>query len=46
MDLAETVKATQPLRGEVVPIRTVQETRPLEEFGMILHGSEPRCQYH
>ncbi|KAJ5539261.1 hypothetical protein N7513_007593 [Penicillium frequentans] len=33
MDLAETVKAIQPLRGEIVPIRTVQETRPPEEFG-------------
>ncbi|KAJ5645459.1 hypothetical protein N7507_011470 [Penicillium longicatenatum] len=33
MDLAETVKAIQPLQGEVVPIRTVQETQPVEEFG-------------
>lgn len=46
MDLAETVKAIQPLRGEVFPIRTVQETRPLEEFGMTLHDFEPRCPYH
>ncbi|KAJ6096707.1 hypothetical protein N7486_007453 [Penicillium sp. IBT 16267x] len=33
MDVAATIKATQPLHGEIVPIRTVQETRPLEEFG-------------
>lgn len=46
MDLAETVKAIQPLRGEIVPIRTVQETRPPEEFGMIMHDSDPGCQYH
>ena len=46
MDLTETVKAIQPLRGEIVPIRTVQETRPHEEFGMILHDFEPHCQYH
>lgn len=40
MDLAEAVKAIQPLRGEIVPIRTVQETRPPEEFGMIMHDPE------
>ncbi|KAJ5745244.1 hypothetical protein N7520_010426 [Penicillium odoratum] len=32
MGVAEVVHAIQPLRGAVVPIRTVQETRPLEEF--------------
>jgi hypothetical protein len=46
MDIAETVKAIQPLQGEVVPIRTVQETQPVEEFGMTLHGVDPRWQHH
>jgi hypothetical protein len=26
----------QPLRGEIVPVRSVQETRPTEEFGLFL----------
>ncbi|KAJ5272805.1 hypothetical protein N7478_007930 [Penicillium angulare] len=33
MGISETLKAIQPLRGEVIPIRTVQETNPPEEFG-------------
>ncbi|KAJ5092732.1 hypothetical protein N7456_008593 [Penicillium angulare] len=33
MDIPEILKAIQPLRGEVIPIRTVQETNPPEEFG-------------
>ncbi|KAJ5911167.1 uncharacterized protein N7473_000470 [Penicillium subrubescens] len=32
MDLEETIKAIKPLKGEVVPIRTIQETRPPEDF--------------
>ncbi|KAJ5169027.1 uncharacterized protein N7482_004621 [Penicillium canariense] len=32
MDLAETIKSIQPLKGEVVPIRTIQETQPPEKF--------------
>lgn len=34
MDVEEIVKAIEPLKGEVVPIRTIQETRPPEDFGM------------
>jgi tRNA-specific adenosine deaminase 3 len=34
MNVEEIVKAIKPLKGEVVPIRTVQETRPPEDFGM------------
>lgn len=33
MDVAAAVAGIQPLGGQVVPIRTVQETRPPEEFG-------------
>lgn len=33
MEIERVIKDMQPLQGEVVPIRTVQETRPLEEFG-------------
>lgn len=36
MDIAATVAGIQPLTGQVIPIRTVQETRPPEEFGMWL----------
>lgn len=34
MDVEQMVSEIQPLQGEVVPIRTVQETQPVEEFGM------------
>ncbi|OQE46064.1 hypothetical protein PENCOP_c001G05610 [Penicillium coprophilum] len=33
MDVEKTIRDLQPLDGQVVPIRTVQETRPPEEFG-------------
>ncbi|KAJ5937201.1 hypothetical protein N7454_004856 [Penicillium verhagenii] len=33
MDIPETLNAIRPLRGDIIPIRTVQETRPVEEFG-------------
>ncbi|CAG8882989.1 unnamed protein product [Penicillium egyptiacum] len=33
MDVERTIRALKPLDGQVVPIRTVQETRPQEEFG-------------
>lgn len=36
MDLERTIKAIQPLKGEVVPIRTIQETQPPEDFSMSL----------
>lgn len=34
MDIEQTINDIQPLQGEVVPIRTIQETQPPEEFGM------------
>jgi tRNA-specific adenosine deaminase 3 len=34
MDLEEMIKAIQPLNGEVIPIRTIQETQPPEDFSM------------
>ncbi|KAI2698688.1 hypothetical protein CBS147332_8480 [Penicillium roqueforti] len=33
MDVERTIRGLKPLDGQVVPIRTVQETRPQEEFG-------------
>ncbi|KAJ5959120.1 uncharacterized protein N7479_006270 [Penicillium vulpinum] len=33
MDVEKTIRDLKPLIGQVVPIRTMQETRPLEEFG-------------
>ncbi|KXG52672.1 uncharacterized protein PGRI_079280 [Penicillium griseofulvum] len=33
MDVEKTIRGLNPLVGQVVPIRTVQETRPTEEFG-------------
>ncbi|KAJ5584162.1 uncharacterized protein N7459_003962 [Penicillium hispanicum] len=33
MDIKKAIDGLQPLRGEIIPIRTVQETRPPEEFG-------------
>ncbi|KAJ5836091.1 hypothetical protein N7447_002117 [Penicillium robsamsonii] len=33
MDVEKTIRGLKPLGGQVVPIRTVQETRPPEEFG-------------
>ncbi|KAJ5928086.1 hypothetical protein N7466_007042 [Penicillium verhagenii] len=33
MDIPKTLNAIRPLRGDTIPIRTVQETRPVEEFG-------------
>jgi tRNA-specific adenosine deaminase 3 len=36
MHIKQAVEAIRPLQGEVIPIRTVQETRPPEEFGMSL----------
>ncbi|KAJ5518490.1 hypothetical protein N7453_000912 [Penicillium expansum] len=33
MDVEKTIRDLKPLAGQVVPIRTVQETRPQEEFG-------------
>ncbi|KAJ5927407.1 hypothetical protein N7516_009180 [Penicillium verrucosum] len=32
MDVEKTIRGIKPLDGQVVPIRTVQETRPQEEF--------------
>lgn len=34
MDISEVIHDLQPLRGQVTPIRTIQETKPVEEFGM------------
>ncbi len=34
MDAQETIRNVQPLVGEVTPIKTVQETQPVEEYGM------------
>lgn len=34
MDIEKAIRDLHPLGGQVVPIRTVQETRPVEEFGM------------
>lgn len=34
MDVEKTIRGIKPLDGQVLPIRTVQETRPQEEFGM------------
>ncbi|KAL3494839.1 hypothetical protein BJX62DRAFT_196876 [Aspergillus germanicus] len=33
MDVQEIIRGVQPLAGEVRPIRTVQETQPVEEYG-------------
>lgn len=33
MDVEKTIRGLKPLGGQVIPIRTVQETRPQEEFG-------------
>jgi tRNA-specific adenosine deaminase 3 len=43
MDLEETIKAIEPLKGEVVPIRTIQETQPPEDFSMLI---EPGLSLH
>lgn len=34
MEIEKAIKDLKPLGGQVIPIRTVQETRPVEEFGM------------
>lgn len=34
MDVEKNIRDLKPLGGQVVPIRTVQETRPQEEFSM------------
>lgn len=34
MDAQEIIRGVQPLVGEVTPIKTVQETQPVEEYGM------------
>jgi tRNA-specific adenosine deaminase 3 len=33
MDIEETLRGIQPLPGHLIPIKTVQEARPPEEFG-------------
>ncbi|RMJ25010.1 hypothetical protein PHISP_04102 [Aspergillus sp. HF37] len=33
-DIQDTLDRIQPLPGQVLPIKTVQETQPREEFGM------------
>ncbi|KAJ5726615.1 uncharacterized protein N7483_007972 [Penicillium malachiteum] len=33
MGVADTINAIKPLHGRIVPIRTVQETRPPEDYG-------------
>lgn len=33
MGIPEIIQDLQPLRGQVTPIRTTQETQPVEEFG-------------
>lgn len=38
MELQRALSAIKPLKGQVIPIRTVQETRPPEEFGKLLVG--------
>jgi hypothetical protein len=35
MDIEKTIRDLQPLCGKVTPIRTIQETRPPEDFGMV-----------
>lgn len=37
MDVQEILRGVEPLSGQVIPVRTVQEARPREEFG----GSTP-----
>lgn len=43
MQIKEAIEALRPLEGEVIPIRTVQETRPPEEFSMSLALDHARC---
>lgn len=37
MDAQEIIRDVQPLVGEVTPIKTVQETQPVEEYGMYIN---------
>ena len=34
MDVQKVIENVQPLAGRVVPVKTVQETQPFEDFGM------------
>jgi hypothetical protein len=34
MNVQEILQGVEPLAGQVIPVRTVQEARPLEEFGV------------
>ncbi|KAJ6032553.1 hypothetical protein N7540_003285 [Penicillium herquei] len=38
MSVADTINAIEPLNGQIVPIRTVQETRPPEDYVQQLTG--------
>lgn len=35
MDVQKVIEGIQPLAGQVVPVKTVQETQPFEDFGML-----------
>lgn len=35
MDVQKIIEGIQPLAGQVVPVKTVQETQPFEDFGML-----------
>ena len=37
-DVQRAVDNIQPLLGQVTPLRTVQETRPPEEFGIFVES--------
>lgn len=36
MDLGQMIKEIEPLKGEAFPIRTLQQTQPVEEFGRLI----------
>ena len=35
MDVQKAIDSIQPLVGQAVPVKTVQETQPFEDFGML-----------
>lgn len=35
MDVQKAIKGIQPLAGQAVPVKTVQETQPFEDFGTL-----------
>jgi tRNA-specific adenosine deaminase 3 len=36
MEVQDILRSIEPLQGQVLPIKTVQETQTTEEFGMCL----------